>query len=317
VTPTPVQAQSIPPAMEGRDVVATAQTGTGKTLAFALPIVDLLAKAPPTVSKAASVKAVILSPTRELALQINETIALLTSGTHVRSASVVGGMNEANQLKAIRRGAQIVVATPGRLCDFLDRRLIDLRGATTVVLDEADRMLDMGFLPSIRAILGALAPSRQTLLFSATTEKSVQHLIEASVRNPARVSIGVNTKPAEQVDLHHYEVEQNSKLGLLTHLLREESGAVLVFARTKRGTDRLASRMVPIACWLPPMSRPAASTSMASRTSSISTCRRFPRTSSIAPAVRAAPEPRASPRRSAPAPSAATSAGSSRLSRCA
>jgi ATP-dependent RNA helicase RhlE len=156
VTPTPVQAQSIPPALEGRDVVATAQTGTGKTLAFALPIVDALAKVKPSTSKAAAIKAVILSPTRELAIQINEAIDLLTAGTQVRSASVVGGMNEANQLKAIRRGAQIVVATPGRLCDFLDRRLVDLSGVTTVVLDEADRMLDMGFLPSIREILDSL-----------------------------------------------------------------------------------------------------------------------------------------------------------------
>ena len=243
VTPTPVQAQSIPPALEGRDIVATAQTGTGKTLAFALPIVDALAKVKPSTSKAAAIQAVILSPTRELALQINEAIALLTMGTQVRSAAVVGGMNEANQLKNIRKGAQIVVATPGRLCDFLDRRLVDLRSVTMVVLDEADRMLDMGFLPSIQEILSALPTSRQTMLFSATVEKSVQHLIEGNVRNPARINIGNNTKPAEQVDLHHYEVEQNCKLGLLTHLLKQEPGAVLVFARTKRGTDKLAKSL--------------------------------------------------------------------------
>ena len=234
--PTPVQAQSIPPALDGRDIVATAQTGTGKTLAFALPIVQKLATGP--VPK--NIRAVILSPTRELAIQINETITMLTVGTQIRSAVVVGGMNESNQLRNIRKGAQIIVATPGRLCDFIERRLIDLKGANTFVLDEADRMLDMGFMPSIRAIIQQLPPSRQTLLFSATIEKSVEHLIEASVKNPVRIAIGASTKPVEQVDLVHYEVEAGGKLTLLNHLLRINPGTYLVFARTKRATDRLA-----------------------------------------------------------------------------
>jgi ATP-dependent RNA helicase RhlE len=236
VEPTPVQAQAIPPALEGRDMIATAQTGTGKTLAFALPIVQKLSVGPTP----RGIKAVILSPTRELAIQIDEAIGLLTAGMQIRSAVVVGGMNEQNQLRNIRKGAQIIVATPGRLCDFVDRRLVDLKGTQTFVLDEADRMLDMGFLPSIKEIINQLPQTRQTLLFSATIEKSVEKLIESSVRNPVRIAIGTTTKPVSEVDLHHYEVEAGGKLALLTHLLKISKGTFLVFARTKRATDRLA-----------------------------------------------------------------------------
>ena len=173
VQPTPVQAQAIPPALEGRDVVATAQTGTGKTLAFLLPIFELLSRG----DRPTGVCALILTPTRELALQVNEAAIKLAASLPVRSSVVVGGMNESTQLQAIRRGSQIVIATPGRLCDFLERKLVDLSGVRFLVLDEADRMLDMGFLPAIHAILKKVPPSRQTLFFSATIEKSVAHLI--------------------------------------------------------------------------------------------------------------------------------------------
>lgn len=242
VKPTPVQEKAVPPALEGRDVVATAQTGTGKTLAFALPIAQRLLSA---TSAPKGVQAVILTPTRELAIQINETIQKLTMGSPIKSAVVVGGMAESKQLLAIRKGAQILVATPGRLCDFLERRLVNLSTAAVLVLDEADRMLDMGFLPSIRSIMKQLPTERQTLLFSATIEKTVQHLMESSVKNPARITIGSTTKPAENVDLHHYEVEQSQKLALLSHLLDGDSneGPVLVFARTKHGADRLAKAL--------------------------------------------------------------------------
>jgi ATP-dependent RNA helicase RhlE len=236
VEPTPVQAQAIPPVLEGRDIIATAQTGTGKTLAFALPIVQKLSVG----ATPRGIHAVILSPTRELAIQINEAINLLTAGMQIRSAVVVGGMNEQNQLRMIRKGAQIIVATPGRLCDFIERRLVDLKGAKTLVLDEADRMLDMGFMPSIKEIISQLPPVRQTLLFSATIEKSVEKLIESSVRNPVRIAIGASTKPVQEIDLHHYEVEAGAKLPLLIHLLKASQGTFLVFARTKRATDRLA-----------------------------------------------------------------------------
>jgi ATP-dependent RNA helicase RhlE len=242
VLPTPVQAQSIPPALLGRDVVATAQTGTGKTLGFVIPLLNALLTGD-SKANANTVRAIVLSPTRELAIQINETFLKLAAGTGVRSSVVVGGLNETHQLRAVRQGAQVVIATPGRLCDFLDRRLINLSKVNFLVLDEADRMLDMGFLPSIRVILGSVPENRQTLFFSATIEKSVAHLVESHVKDPARISVGTTTRPAEDVDLHVYEVEQDRKLSLLHKLLKEQDGTFLVFARTKHGADRLARNL--------------------------------------------------------------------------
>ena len=239
VEPTPVQAQAIPAALAGRDVVATAQTGTGKTLAFVLPLLESLAGKPAT-----GVNAFILTPTRELAMQIDEVFAQLGANTGIRSAVVVGGMGEGPQLKAIRKGAQVVIATPGRLCDFLKRKLVKLGTTRILVLDEADRMLDMGFLPSIKMIVGELPAERQTMCFSATIESSVANLISGHVKNPVRVTIGSITKPVEQIDLRFYEVEQDRKLGLLQTMLRDEEGSFLVFARTKHGADRLAKKLV-------------------------------------------------------------------------
>ena len=236
--PTAVQANAIPPALAGRDVVATAQTGTGKTLAFVLPMLENLLS-----DSRKGVQALVLSPTRELAIQIEETFTKLAAGTGIRAAIVVGGLSESTQLRAIRAGAQVLIGTPGRLSDFLNRRLVNLSGIRVFVLDEADRMLDMGFLPTIKLIAKELPEIRQTLLFSATIEKSVAHLIESNVKNPVRINIGVTTKPVEQVDLRLYEIEQERKLDLLTHLLRNEQGSFLVFARTKHGTDRLAKNL--------------------------------------------------------------------------
>jgi ATP-dependent RNA helicase RhlE len=236
VTPTPVQAEAIPPLLEGRDVVATAQTGTGKTLAFAIPIIEALAAVP----RSKAIKVLILSPTRELAIQIDAAFRQLAAGMRIRTAVVVGGLSEAKQLRDVKAGAEVVIATPGRLCDYLDRRLIDLSGTNTVVLDEADRMLDMGFLPSLRAILKELPAKRQTMLFSATIERSVAHLVDSYVHEPVRVTIGTATKPADQVDLFCYEIEERSKFDLLVHLLKHEEGSFLVFARTREGVDRLA-----------------------------------------------------------------------------
>ena len=239
ITPTPVQAQAIPPALEGKDVVATAQTGTGKTLGFVLPLLEKMLAA----GTANTVKAVILSPTRELAIQINESFQKVAAGTGIRSTVVVGGLSETNQLRTIRQGSQVLIATPGRLCDFLQRKLVKLGAVDTIILDEADRMLDMGFLPSIKAILDTLPAKRQTLLFSATIEKTVAHLVESYVTDPVRISIGTISKPTEQVDLDLYEVEHERKFDLLSHLLREEPGAFLVFTRTKHGADRLAKKL--------------------------------------------------------------------------
>lgn len=234
--PTPVQAQAIPHLMEGRDVVATAQTGTGKTLAFAIPLIEALCAQP----RSKAIKVLILSPTRELAIQIEEAFRQLADGMRIRTAVVVGGMSEANQLRDIKAGAEVVIATPGRLCDFLQRRLVNLSQTTKIVLDEADRMLDMGFLPSLRQILKELPAVRQTMLFSATIERSVAHLIDSYVKNPVRVTVGATTKPAEMVDLFCYEVDQRSKFDLLMHLLEEQEGSMLVFSRTKHGADKLA-----------------------------------------------------------------------------
>ena len=236
VTQTPVQAQAIPPLLEGRDVVATAQTGTGKTLAFAIPIIEALTAVP----RSKAIKVLILSPTRELAIQIDVAFRQLAEGTRIRTAVVVGGLSEARQLRDIKAGAEVVIATPGRLCDYLERRLIDFSGTTTVVLDEADRMLDMGFLPSLQTILRELPAKRQTMLFSATIERSVAHLVDTYVHKPVRIAVGIATKPADQVDLFCYEIEERSKFDLLVHLLKHEKGSFLVFARTKEGADRLA-----------------------------------------------------------------------------
>src|SRR5882724_9502065 len=239
VEPLPLQSEAIPPALNGQDVVATAQTGTGKTLAFVLPVLEALSKQ----TGNAVPRALILSPTRELAIQIEETLRKLAEGTGIRAAVVVGGLNEQRQLLALKKGAQVIVATPGRLSDFLERKLVKLSAIEILVLDEADRMLDMGFLPTIKAIMATMPAQRQTLFFSATIESSVAHLIQAHVKNPVRVAIGSITKPSELVNLHIYEVEQDRKLGLLQHMLKTEEGSFLVFARTKHGADKLAKKL--------------------------------------------------------------------------
>ncbi len=235
VTPTPVQAQAIPPLMQGRDVVATAQTGTGKTLAFSIPVIEALAAVPRTQT----VKVLILSPTRELAIQIVEAFRQPAHGMHIKTAVVVGGMSEANQLRDLKAGAEVVIATPGRLCDYLERRLIDLSRTATVVLDEADRMLDMGFLPSLRMILDNLPAKRHTMLFSATMEQSVAGLVAGYVRDPVRIAVEACAETTARIDFFCYEVAQGSKFDLLEHLLKTETGSFLVFVATKEGADRL------------------------------------------------------------------------------
>lgn len=238
--PTPVQAKSIGPQLEGRDVVVTAQTGTGKTVAFALPMIERILRETPSQR----IVGLILSPTRELAMQIEKTVQLLTAGTDLKTVVVCGGINEQKQIQPLKRGAHIVIATPGRLVDFLDRKLVKLGGVRFLVLDEADRMLDMGFLPPIKQILAALPEERQTMFFSATMEASAAQLIKQYLKEPVRISIGSTTKPGEHVDLHLYEVEHERKLGLLQKMLAEHEGSFLVFARTKHGADKLANKLV-------------------------------------------------------------------------
>ena len=233
--PTPVQAQAIPHALEGRDVLATAQTGTGKTLAFLIPAMELLLK-----SQSKNIEVLVLVPTRELAMQVLDQYQQLRGKTLPPAALVIGGLPERKQLAALRAGARLVVATPGRLEDFLDRRLADLRNVKILVLDESDRMLDMGFLPAIRRIVGLLPKQRQTLCFSATLEASVAGLVHDYMQNPVRVALGSILKPAENVELHAFEVAAREKQDVLRQLLYEEKGRSLIFARTKRGTERLA-----------------------------------------------------------------------------
>jgi ATP-dependent RNA helicase RhlE len=238
VTPTPVQAAAIPQALAGVDVIATAQTGTGKTLAFLIPVAEMLSH-----HKTAGVAALVLVPTRELAMQVvAQYDALRCKGSHP-AALVVGGLPEGRQLDAIRKGARLVVATPGRLEDYLDRRLVTLGGVKTLVLDEADRMLDMGFLPAIRRIVGNLPKERQTLCFSATMEAAVTQLVRNYTRNPVRLTFGSTLKPSENVRLQAFEVADDGKPEMLFNLLKRESGRCLIFSRTKRGTERIAKSL--------------------------------------------------------------------------
>lgn len=239
VQPTPVQSKAIPPALAGRDVVATAQTGTGKTLAFVLPMLESLLSG----RRRAGIQAIILSPTRELALQIQETYHKLAEGTGIRAACLVGGMNERPQIDAVKRGAQVIIATPGRLEDFLQRKLLQVFFNRFLILDEADRMLDMGFLPAIERIVAAIPAQRQTLFFSATIEKSVAHLVNRYLTDPERIAIGATTDTASKVELHSYEISKDSKFEMLTHLLQQEEGTFLVFSRTKHGADRLSRQL--------------------------------------------------------------------------
>ena len=239
-TPTPVQASAIPPALEGRDVLATAQTGTGKTLSFLIPIVELLQT---VQARGPAAHALILLPTRELAMQVEKAFLAIRSSSDQTVALVVGGMQERQQLDAIRRGAKLIVATPGRLEDFLSRKLVRLGQVKILVLDEVDRMLDMGFQPAIARIATMLPQARQTLCYSATLEGAVKDVARNYLNNPARIEIGSVLKPAENVELRTFEVAQENKQELLEHLLGAEKGSFLVFVRTKHGADRVARRL--------------------------------------------------------------------------
>jgi ATP-dependent RNA helicase RhlE len=236
--PTPVQAAAIPQALAGEDVIATAQTGTGKTMAFLVPVIEKLFG-----QNTLGITALVLVPTRELAMQIVAQANALHGKQAPLATLVVGGLPEGRQLDAIRKGARLVVATPGRLEDYLDRTLISLGGVKMLVLDEADRMLDMGFLPAIRRIASTLPKERQTLCFSATMEGAVAQLVGEYTRNPVRLAFGSTSKPSENVRLQAYEVAESGKTEMLYNLLDNETGRCLVFCRTKRGTERIAKSL--------------------------------------------------------------------------
>jgi ATP-dependent RNA helicase RhlE len=236
--PTPVQAAAIPQALAGKDVLATAMTGTGKTLAFLIPVIEQLLK-----QNTPGINALVLVPTRELAMQVVAQYNALRGKQLMPAALVVGGLSEGAQLQAIRKGARFVVATPGRLEDYLDRKLFHFNALRILILDEADRMLDMGFLPAIRRIVSILPKNRQTMCFSATMEGSMIRVVKDYMKDPVRLSFGSTLKPSENVRVQAFEVAMDRKMELLQRLLAKETGRCLVFARTKRGTERIADNL--------------------------------------------------------------------------
>jgi len=235
---TEIQAATIPQALRGRDLLATAQTGTGKTLAFLIPVMQRLLE---QSEKGAG--ALVLVPTRELGMQIDAQHEKLRGKKLPAAALLIGGASEKSQLRLVRAGARLIIATPGRYEDLLERGLIDVRRVQTVILDEADRMLDMGFIPAVRRIVSRLPRDRQTMCFSATLAPSVTHLMDDYLRNPARIAIGSTQKAHESVRLLAYEVETDQKLAALKRLLQQEPGRILVFVRTKRATERLGEKL--------------------------------------------------------------------------
>jgi len=237
--PSPIQEKSIPSVLEGRDVMGAAQTGTGKTAAFGLPILENLLKKSDQNNN--SIQVLILSPTRELAPQISESINLYAKHTELSCAVVFGGVNINPQIKRLKKPLDILVATPGRLLDLHRQRALNLKDISVLVLDEADRMLDMGFIHDIRRILRLIPNERQSLLFSATFSDEIKKLAQTVVKNPVLVSVAASNSTAEKVEQRVFPVEKNLKSDLLVSLIRQcEWDQVLVFCRTKHGADKLS-----------------------------------------------------------------------------
>src|SRR3990172_5356158 len=237
--PTPIQREAIPAILEGRDVIGTAQTGSGKTAAFLLPILQRLQKGAPGRTRAP-----VLPPTPELPAHSEGALPGPAKGTRLRAHAVYGGVGMAPQEHALRGGVDVVVATPGRLLDHMGRRNVDFRGLQVLVLDEADRMLDMGFLPDVRRIVNALPRERQTLLFSATMPPEIEVLSRSIMRDPVRISVSPPHRPPPTIRHEVYPVPQHLKTNLLLQLLgREDMLSVLVFVRTKRRADRVARQV--------------------------------------------------------------------------
>lgn len=242
-TPTPIQQQSIPHVLAGRDIVGCAQTGTGKTAAFALPILQLLSQKPAQTQRRA-IRALILSPTRELASQIGDSFAAYGRHTGLRAAVIFGGVGQNPQVEMLKRGVDILVATPGRLLDLMNQGHIRLSNLDIFVLDEADRMLDMGFIHDVRRVLKVLPPRRQNLLFSATMPKDIQDLADSFLYKPAKVEVTPQATTVEKIDQSVYFVSKQDKRALLEDLLRDRTiRRVLIFTRTKHGANKLAKQL--------------------------------------------------------------------------
>jgi ATP-dependent RNA helicase RhlE len=243
-SPTPIQEQSIPVLLEGKDLLGCAQTGTGKTAAFAIPILQNLYLQKHKEKDTFNIKALILTPTRELAIQIDESFAAYGKNTGLKHLVIFGGVSQYNQTNALRRGVDILIATPGRLLDLVEQRFINLQHIQTFVLDEADRMLDMGFIHDVKRIITRLPVKRQTLFFSATMPPEISKLSASILTNPVRVEVTPVSSTAEKVEQAVYFVEKNDKRSLLIHLLKNPSiVSALVFARTKHGADKIAKEL--------------------------------------------------------------------------
>jgi ATP-dependent RNA helicase RhlE len=244
VEPTPIQQQSIPHVLAGRDLLGCAQTGTGKTAAFALPILQRLTARPATAQGRRPIRALVLTPTRELATQIGDSFATYGRHTGLRHTVIFGGVGQDPQVRALRAGVDILVATPGRLLDLMSQGLVALSSLEVFVLDEADRMLDMGFIHDVRKVIAALPKKRQTLFFSATMPPDIQSLADSILTDPVKVSVVPQATTAERIDQSVYFVEKSDKRALLEHVLRDPAIArVIVFTRTKHGANRVADQL--------------------------------------------------------------------------
>ncbi|MBL9183645.1 MAG: DEAD/DEAH box helicase [Verrucomicrobiaceae bacterium] len=242
--PTPIQAAAIPAVLTGSDVIGIAQTGTGKTAAFTLPILTKLTEKPLQPGQRSHTRVLVIAPTRELVAQIEENVLAYAKHLPLKIAKVYGGVGEKPQKDALRAGSDIVIACPGRLLDLMGQRCADFSKLEYLVLDEADRMLDMGFLPDIRRVVQQLPRKRQTLLFSATLSKEIESLTHEFQHSPKIVQIGKRSNPAETVTQHIYELPKHLKLSLLSHLLKDDAlQMVLVFSRTKHGADKIARKL--------------------------------------------------------------------------
>jgi ATP-dependent RNA helicase RhlE len=242
--PTPIQEQSIPHILRGKDLLGCAQTGTGKTAAFAVPILQNLLLQQKEDAYNHGIKALILTPTRELAIQIDESFAAYGKHTGLKHAVIFGGVSQFNQTAQLRKGVDILIATPGRLLDLIAQKYVNLKDIKMFVLDEADRMLDMGFIHDVRKIIAILPEKRQTLFFSATMPPEITRLSSSILTNPVRVEVAAVSSTAENVDQHIYLVEKNDKRQLLIHLLK--NGTIhnaLVFTRTKYGADKIVKEL--------------------------------------------------------------------------
>lgn len=241
-TPTPIQQQAIPIVLGKRDLLGLAQTGTGKTAAFALPVLQLLNEQPPSKGYKHT-RALVLTPTRELAVQISESFAAYGHYTNIKHEVIFGGVSQSAQTIALRNGTDVLIATPGRLLDLMNQGYVHLDHLEMFILDEADRMLDMGFIHDVKKIIKELPQQKQTLLFSATMPPQITQLVQSLLHNPVRIEVAPVSSTAEKIEQSVYFIPKQKKQSLLVHLLNERKKRTLVFTRTKHGADKIAKEL--------------------------------------------------------------------------